>query len=136
MRRKNLSNIERQAICEALLSRSVNGKMKRSTTIIVANLFNVNRCFVQSLWRIAKECLAEGVQVDVSCKRKNCGRKKVAIDMSRIATIPLNKRTTLRDLAHELGAIRSTLHRCFKQGKIRQHSNTIKPLLREDNKKA
>jgi hypothetical protein len=137
MRRKNLSNNERQAIYEALLSRSVNGKMKRRTTTIVANLFNVNRCYVQSIWRTAKECLAEGVPVDVSCKRKkNCGRKKVAIDMSRIATIPLNKRTTLSALAHELGAKRSTLHRCFKQGKIRRHSNTIKPLLREDNKKA
>ena len=80
---------------------------------------------------------AAGVPVDVSCKRKkNCGRKKVAIDLSRIATIPLNKRTTLRDLAHKLGVKRSMLHRCFKQGKIRQHSNTLKPYLRDDNKKA
>ena len=69
-------------------------------------------------------------------KEKNYGRKKVAIDLSRIATIPLNKRTTLRALAHELGVKRSMLHRFFKQGKIRQHSNTLKPYLRDDNKKA
>ena len=91
---------------------------------------------MQAIWRTAKQCLVAGVPVDVSCKRKkNCGRKKVAIDMSRIATIPLNKRTTLRVLAHELGVNRSTLHRLFKQGKIRRHSNTLKPYLRDDNKK-
>ena len=70
IKRKNLSDKERQAIYEAILLRSVNGKLKRRTTTIVANLFNVNRCYVQSIWRIAKECLAAGVPVDVSCKRK------------------------------------------------------------------
>ena len=135
-KRKNLSDRERQEIYEALLSRSVNGKLKRTTTI-VANLFDVNRCYVQSIWRTAKECLAAGVPVDITCKRKkNCGRKKVGIDLARIATIPLNKRTTLRALAHELGVTRSTLHRCLKKGKIRRHSNTLKPYLRDDNKKA
>ena len=69
-------------------------------------------------------------------KEKNCGRKKVTIDMSRIATIPLHKRTTLRALAHELGVKRSTLHCWFKQGKIRRYSNTLKPYLRHDNKMA
>jgi hypothetical protein len=137
IRRKNLSNKERQDIYEALLLRSVNGKLKRRTTTIVANLFNVNRCHVQSIWRRAKECLAAGVPVDVSCKRKkNCGRKKITIDMYRIATIPLNKRTTIRALAHELGVKKSTLHRWFTQGKIRRHSNTLKPYLRDDNKMA
>jgi len=136
-KRKNLSDRERQEIYEALLSRSVNGKLKRRTTTIVANLFDVNRCYVQSIWRTTKECLAAGVPVDITCKRKkNCGGKKVGIDLARIATIPLNKRTTLRALAHELGVKRSMLHRCFKQGKIRQHSNTLKPYLRDDNKKA
>jgi len=136
-KRKNLSDRERQEIYEALLSRSVNGKLKRRTTTIVANLFDVNRCYVQSIWRTAKECLAAGVPVDITCKRKkNCGRKKVGIDLARIVTIPMNKRTTLRALAHELGVTRSTLHRCLKKGKIRRHSNTLKPYLRDDNKKA
>jgi hypothetical protein len=71
MKRKNLSNNERQQVYEALLLRSsVNGKLKRRTTTIVSNLFNVNRCYVQSIWRRAKECLVAGVLVDVSCKRK------------------------------------------------------------------
>ncbi|CAL4961509.1 unnamed protein product [Urochloa decumbens] len=77
IKRKNLSNKARQEIYQALLARSFNGKLKRRTTRIVANQFNVNRCYVQSIWRTAKQCLAAGVPVDVSCKRKkNCGRKK------------------------------------------------------------
>jgi hypothetical protein len=77
-------------------------------------------------------------------KEKNCGRKKVGINMSTISTIPLNKRTTIRALAHELGVKKPTLHRCFKLGMICRHklgmicrhSNTlIKPYLRDDNKK-
>jgi hypothetical protein len=137
IRRKNLSDTKRQEIYEAVLLRSVNGKLKRKTTTIVANLFNVNRRYVSSIWRTAKECVAAGVPVDVSCKRKNnCGHKKVGIDMSAITAIPLNKRTTIRALAHELGVKKSTFHRCFKLGMIRRHSNTLKPYLRDDNKKA
>ncbi|KAL6882610.1 hypothetical protein ACP4OV_011300 [Aristida adscensionis] len=137
IKRKNLSDRERQQIYEALLYRSIHRKLKRRTTTIVANLFNVNRCYVQSIWRIAKECRALGVPVDVSSKRKNnYGRKKVDIDLSRIATIPLDKRATLKALADELGVKKPTLHRWFKQGKIRRHSNTLKPYLKDDNKKA
>jgi hypothetical protein len=70
MKRKNLSDKKRQEIHEAVLLRSVNGKLKRRTTTIVANLFSVNRCYVQSIWRTAKGCIAARVPVDVSCKRK------------------------------------------------------------------
>jgi hypothetical protein len=68
-----------------------------------------------------RSALLQAYQLMYHAKEKNCGRKKVAIDMSINATIPLNKRTTLRTLAHELGVKTTTLHRCFKQGKIRRH---------------
>ncbi|KAL6845041.1 hypothetical protein ACP4OV_025214 [Aristida adscensionis] len=136
VKRNNLSDGERQQIYKALLMRSVHGKMKRRTTTIVANLFNVNRKQVQSIWSIAKECLAAGVPVDVSSKRKqNYGRKKVTIDMSTIAALALDKRTTLRAMADALGVKKTTVHRWFKEGKLRQHSNTLKPYLKDSNKK-
>jgi hypothetical protein len=68
-------------------------------------------------------------------KKKKCGRKKVGIDMSTIPIIPLNKRTTIRALAHELDVKKPILHCCFKLGMICRHSNTLKPYLRDDNKK-
>ncbi|KAL6861529.1 hypothetical protein ACP4OV_017229 [Aristida adscensionis] len=136
IKRKNLSNGERQQIYEAVLMRSVNGTLKRRTTTIVANLFNVNRRQVQSIWSIAKECLAAGVPVDVSCKRKsNCGRKKMTVDMAAIAALPLDQRTTLRAMADALGVKKTTVHRWFKEGKLRRHSNTLKPYLKDANKK-
>lgn len=58
------------------------------------------------------------------------------MDLSQVATIPLRKRTTIRSLARELNVSRSTLHRAFKEGKIRRHSNTLKPYLRDENKKS
>lgn len=136
MRRKNLTDKQRQDIYEELLLRSNNGKMKRVTTTIVAGLFNINRCYVQAIWREAKKCHAARVPVNVCSKRKQSrGRPKVTVDLSRVLTIPLNKRTTLKSLAQELGCSMTTLHRLFKQGKLRRHSNTLKPYLRDDNKK-
>ena len=55
--------------------------------------------------------------------------------MARVAALPLDKRTTIRSLAEELQVKRSTLHRLFKQGKLRRHSNTLKPYLKDENKK-
>jgi AraC-like DNA-binding protein len=84
----------------------------------------------------AKKCRALGQPVDVSSKRpKNCGRKKVHIDLSIIATIPLHKRSTIRKLANELGVSKTSLHRLFKQGVLRCHSNSLKHFLKEANKK-
>jgi AraC-like DNA-binding protein len=49
----------------------------------------------------------------------NCGRKRVYVDLTMIAAIPLHRRTTIRSLANELGVKRTTLHRLFKDGEIR-----------------
>lgn len=135
-RRMNLTDKQVQEIYQELLLKSNKGKQgKRSTTEVVA-LFNVNRCYVQSIWRKHKKCRAAGIPVNVYSKRKAaCGRPKVTVDLSRIKTIPLEKRTTIKSLADELGVKKSTLHRLFKEGKIRRHSNTLKPYLRDDNKK-
>jgi hypothetical protein len=90
---------------------------------------------VQSIWRTAKKCVAQGIPVDVRNKRRNaCGRKKAIIDLSRVRTIALNKRSTIRDLAQELQVKKSTLHNRFKDGQLRRHSNTLKPLLKDSNK--
>uniref|UniRef100_A0A0A9C9N9 Uncharacterized protein n=1 Tax=Arundo donax TaxID=35708 RepID=A0A0A9C9N9_ARUDO len=88
--------------------------------------------YVQAIWRTATNYVQEGLPVDVSCKRaKQSGCKKVDIDWSLVATIPLNKRTTIRSLAKELHVKKSTLHKLFKEGMLRRHSNTLKPYLKD-----
>jgi hypothetical protein len=55
--------------------------------------------------------------------------------MSRIATIPLHRRSTIRKLASELSVSKSWLHKQFKRGLLRRHSNALKPCLKEENQK-
>ncbi|CAN6283788.1 unnamed protein product, partial [Urochloa humidicola] len=133
---RNLTEAERHAIYEALLERSTHGRLKRNTTTRVAAMLQVSRYQVQRVWRRVKECCAEGRPVDVRSRRpKNCGRKKIQVDLSAVLSVPLNRRSTIRSLAAAIGVKKSTLHRCFKEGQLRRHSNTLKPLLKEDNKK-
>jgi hypothetical protein len=132
---RNLTETERHEIYEALLERSMHGRLKRNTTTRVAEMFQVSRYQVQRVWRRVKECRSQGIPVDVSSRKpKNGGRKKVQDDLSVVLSVPLHRRTTIRSLAEAIGVPKSSLHRWFKQGKLRRHSNALKPLLTEANK--
>jgi hypothetical protein len=65
----NLSDEQRQLVYEALLEISVNGKLKRNSTAIVASMFGVNRRVVQRIWTNVKKCIAAGTQVDIKSKK-------------------------------------------------------------------
>ena len=58
------------------------------------------------------------------------------MDLSTVPDIPLNRRGTIRSLANALGVNKSSLHRSFKQGLLRRHSNLLNPYLKEANKKS
>jgi hypothetical protein len=51
---RNSTDAEQQQIYEALLERSNNGRLKRKSTTIVAQLFQVSRYRVQRIWQRAK----------------------------------------------------------------------------------
>ncbi|XP_010516452.1 PREDICTED: uncharacterized protein LOC104792102 [Camelina sativa] len=134
--KRDYSNAHRWAVYNALLERSVNGKLGKSTKREVSNLLRMHIRTVQRIWRQAKATPA-GVLVDVSQRRKNrCGRKKILIDIQRIIDTPLHRRTTLRTLAEALGISHSTLYKRVKEGLLRRHSNALKPHLKEENKVA
>jgi len=134
---KELTDRQRQDIFEDLLRSSKNGKLKRNSTTIIAAKYNVRIRTIQRVWKRAKKCWAQGIPVDVNgLKPKNCGRKKIQVDLSTVPDIPLNRRGTIRSLANALGVNKSTLHRSFKQGLLRRHSNSLKPYLKETNKKS
>jgi len=134
LRRKVLSNTERRLIYEVLLEKSVDGKLKKGVTSLVASKFSLHIRSVQRIWKLAEN---KGVHADVSSKRAgNCGRKRVQVDLDRVRDIPLKKRTTIRDLSEALDVSRGTLTRCIQSKEIRKNSNAIKPALTEGNKKA
>jgi DNA-binding transcriptional regulator YhcF (GntR family) len=135
-RSKDLTAAQRQQIYEALLEKSNQGTLKKNTTTEVAEIFKVNRHAVWRVWRRAKQCRANGLPVDVSSRKpKKCGRKKIVIDPSQVEAIPLRRRCTIRSLAKELRMNRTTVHRIFKDGFLRRHSSSLKPYLKEENKK-
>jgi len=59
----------------------------------------------------------------------------VDIDLSQVTNIPLNQRTTIRSLAGALNVSKTKTHKVFKEGQVRRHSSTLKPYLREQNKR-
>lgn len=80
--------------------------------------------------------IAQGLEVDVSNQKKErCGRKSKDINLEQIPTIPLNKRSTIRSLAWQLGCSPTTLYRKFKLKLIKRHTNSVKAVLKEKNKK-
>jgi hypothetical protein len=113
-RGKSTTTQERQGIYEALLRRSTRRKLKRKSTYIVAEQFQVDIRTVQRIWKKAKKCHAQGEPVDVSSR--NCGRKRVQFDLSRVANVPYHKRSTIRKLAKKLEVSKSLLHKWFKEG--------------------
>ena len=91
VKRNFLSNQQRHAVYDALLERSVDGKLKKDTTKIVAELFSLNIRTIQRIWKRGKNCV-DGEIIDVShMKARNCGRKRIEIDINCIREIPLNQ---------------------------------------------
>ncbi|KAE8792238.1 transposon mariner sub-class [Hordeum vulgare] len=91
---------------------------------------------IQRVWKKSMRQIARGFEVDVSSQRKgNHGRKAKDINLDQIPTIPLNKRSTIRSLAWQLGCSLTTLHKKFMLKLIKRHSNCVKPVLKENNKK-
>lgn len=131
----NLSEQVRDEIYKELLTDSNTGKKKKYSSRDVAHKFDCSIRTVQRIWERAEVCKAANIQVDVGSKMiTNNGKKRIQADLSALATIPLNERSTIRSAAQQLGIKKSTFHKLFKEGKVRRHSNTLKPLLRQDNK--
>nr|GMD52360.1 Transposase, Tc1-like protein [Ipomoea batatas] len=61
--------------------------------------------------------------------------KRIEIKPEDVARIPLNRRTTIRTMASALNMSKTSLHRRVKEGSLKPHSNSIKPMLTEENRK-
>jgi hypothetical protein len=114
-----------------LLDRSSHGILKHGVSQQVATQMGVSLRCVQRYWEKGQR--GGGVNAVVSKRAKHCGRKRVEINPDDISAIPVMKRTTLHDLAKELNVAKSTLHKRFKEGKFKRHTNDIKPTLTDEN---
>src|ERR1044072_917392 len=122
-RRVFLDNNQRNIISEVLLNSCSNGKLNRGTVAKLASFYSVSTCVIYRIWKQTKE------MGDVCHKRaKNCGRKRVEIDLEKILDVPLANRSILRSLACALGVrSKTTLEKYLKEGNLRRHSSSLKP---------
>ncbi|VFQ89142.1 unnamed protein product [Cuscuta campestris] len=87
---------------------------------------------VSNIWQIAKAQLESGLPIDVQCHWKgSCGRKRVLVDMEKMAAIPLSRRKNMCALSFAMEVSKSTVHRWLKHKDIRRHLSAIKPYLCE-----
>lgn len=133
---RNLKNEERQAIYELVLSKMTNGKPAKGSFTEIAGQFKVHPITVSRIYKAGRKSIAEGsICANVSSKKSGkCGRKSQEIDLDYVKSVPLSQRGTIRSLAAAIGVPKSTLHRKFKEGQLKRHSNAIKPLLSDSNK--
>jgi hypothetical protein len=88
-RHKDVTLRQRQQIYEALLENSNNGKLKKGSTTVVANMFNVSLRTVQCVWHRAKGCRHRGEPVDVSSKKpKHYVKKKIHLPCQELLQFP------------------------------------------------
>ncbi|XP_050220689.1 uncharacterized protein LOC126671037 [Mercurialis annua] len=124
------SNDMRREICNVLLQKSIDDKLKYGTLGTLASQFSISIRTIQRIWKSLK---TDG---DIYHKKRNCGRKRIYNDLARIEEIPLHDRTTLASLACSMKMSKSTCVRLLQSGAIKRHSNAIKPFLKEENKKS
>ncbi|XP_028087118.1 uncharacterized protein LOC114287871 [Camellia sinensis] len=133
--KKNLTNHLHQSIFETLLIQSKDGKLKRGCQTEAAAKFSVHVKTVRCIWQRGIACMENGLMVNVSSKLTNSGCKRVQLNFGKVTEIPLRCRTNIRSLSKALNFPKSTVHRRIKEGKIRLHSNALKPYLSEENKR-
>ncbi|CAN6360374.1 unnamed protein product [Urochloa humidicola] len=119
------------AVYLELLARTDPPILRRGVTKAVSEQFDVPLRVVQSIWKNGQ---AGGINQIVNKWSRNCGRKRIQIDLEAIKDIPLRQRSTFQDLANALGVKKSTLHNRFKEGYFRRHTNDLKFSLTDVNK--
>jgi hypothetical protein len=114
-----------------LIDSCTKGKLNHGIVKRLASFYSVSIDVIYRIWKQIKE-------TGDAChkKTKNCGRKRVEIDLEKIRDVPLGNRSTLRSLAFALGIKSKTkVEKLVKEGILCRYSSTLKPYIKDDNKK-
>ncbi|KAK9723577.1 hypothetical protein RND81_05G009400 [Saponaria officinalis] len=107
--------------------------MEREVMNKMAEEFKISRVSINKFWTGLKAHINEGKLFNAN--RKYLGyQPHLSIDLEKVRSIPLSKRSTLTKLATHMNLHISTVTRLVKKGSIRRHSNAIKPALTDANK--
>ena len=135
---KELTEKQKRAVLGALISHVVDGKLQHGSYALVGKKLGVPAKSAARLWRASSTTRATGVIQSpevVSKKKGNDAYRKPKLVYDRemmkeeILTIPLWKRSTVRNLAAELKMPRSTVQDILKKEKdevIHHHTSRLK----------
>ncbi|XP_058783982.1 uncharacterized protein LOC131658736 [Vicia villosa] len=126
-----LDNRQHDNIFLVLINSSSEGKIKRGIVKQLASSYQISIDVIYRIWKRSKET------GNVSHKKtKNCGRKRVELDIEKMRNLPLVKRSTIQSLAFALETSPRKIGEYLKQGVLHRHSSALKPHMTEDNMKA
>ena len=115
-RRKEMSEELRKQVYQALLARSINGKLGKKDIAFVAAQFGLHIRSVQRLWKRGKIQLANSVPVVVSSLKKGkVGRKTIPVDLEALRNIPLKERMTIEDVCMKLNMSKWKIQKYLKK---------------------
>jgi len=105
-----------------LINSSSEGKIKRGIVKQLASSYQVSIDVIYQIWMWSKET------GNVSHKKtKNCGRKRVELDIEKMRNLPLVKRSTILSLTFALETSPRRIGEYLKEGVLRRHSSALKP---------
>ena len=139
--KKDLTKSLRMQIVSMLQGMENDGSLPRGSVTAIAKRFGVARCTVHRLWKRAARTCATGLinSPDFNSRKKNSGRPPIyptEFVREGVKDVPLRKRQTQWKLATSMGVSKTTVQRWIVASTIRVHSNSLKPILTEENKLA
>ncbi|ETW03977.1 hypothetical protein H310_04385 [Aphanomyces invadans] len=129
---RELSASTKFEITTALQNNLCHGKLPRGTIKAIAARFDLNRGTIRTVWTRYKN----GVSMSRKPGRVGPRTRYTAEEITTlIKDVPLQQRSTLRDLSEATGISTFTLSRALKNGVVHRRSSRLKPLLTEYNKR-
>ncbi|XP_057798731.1 uncharacterized protein LOC131014673 [Salvia miltiorrhiza] len=130
-----LTNDERNQVAQWLLQRSSNDKLQYGASMEAATLFKVSRRTIWCIWKsvAAQQALGQPIQLK-SMKKGSTHNDRYVIDASKVKSLSVLQRSSIRVMACNLGVSKSLVGVWVKDKKLRAHTNAIKPFLTPQNK--
>ncbi|XP_047965195.1 uncharacterized protein LOC125209651 [Salvia hispanica] len=130
------SNIKNNVV-QFLLKHSQDGVLARGAVMEAAETFSISRKTVYRLWKSAKEHMQRGEPAIMEGKIRGYQHvDRLDLDEEKVRYLSILERSSLRKMAVKLNVSKSTVGSWVKQGKLRPHTNAIKPALTDMNKLA
>ncbi|XP_042003778.1 uncharacterized protein LOC121752748 [Salvia splendens] len=122
-------------VVQFLLKHSHDGVLARGAVMEAAETHSISRKTIYRLWKAANEQMQRGEPAMMEGKVRGYHHvDRLELDQDKVRNLSTLERSSLRKMAVKLNVSKSTLGQWVKQGKLRPHTNAIKPALTNMNK--